>query len=48
MTDEPAHNALEEKMVPGLLFSSECAPQLSITKKNSEVAVMLRFQLSSA
>ena len=29
MTDEPVHTVLEERMVPGLLFSSD---QLSITE----------------
>ena len=30
MTGEPAHATLEERMVPGLLFSSEQTSQLSI------------------
>ena len=32
MTGEPTHTTLVERMVPGLLFSSECPPQLSITE----------------
>ena len=32
MTGEFVHAALEERMVPGLLFLSEHAPQLSITE----------------
>ena len=30
MTGEPAHPTLEERMVPDLLFSSECSSQLYI------------------
>ena len=32
MTGEPAHSTLEERMSPGLLFSSDCVSQLSITE----------------
>ena len=32
MTGEPAHSTLQEGMVPGLLFLSEYASQLSITE----------------
>ena len=32
MTGEAVHTTLEERMVPGLLFTSECVPQLSITE----------------
>ena len=39
MTDEPAHTTLKQGMVPGLLLSSDYAPQLSITK----VAIMFCF-----
>ena len=46
MTGEPTHTALKWKeMVPDLLFSSECQPQLSITEICREVDIMLHFQL---
>ena len=32
MTGEPTRNALEERMTPGLLFSSERTPQLLIAE----------------
>ena len=47
MTGEPAHTTLEERMVPDLMFLSECVPpnyQLLI----GEVAIMLCIQLYSA
>ena len=31
MTGEPTHTASKQRMVPELMFSSECAPQLSKT-----------------
>ena len=37
-TGEPTYTVLEERMVPGLLVSSECMPQLLITE-NSKVAI---------
>ena len=32
MIGESTHTTLEERMVPGLLFSSECVPQQSVTE----------------
>ena len=47
MTGEPTHTISKERMAPALMFFSERVPQLSITLE-SEVAIMLRFQLCSA
>ena len=41
MTDEPTFTISKERMAPELMFSSECAPQLTIT--DSKVKWLLRF-----
>ena len=41
MTGDPTHTASKEKMAPELMFSSECAPQLSVT--DLKVQLLLRF-----
>ena len=35
MTGKPMHTVLEGRMVPGLLFSSQCMSQLSVTENSS-------------
>ena len=47
MTGEPAHTSLEERIVPDLIFSSECVPP-NYQLLKGEVAIMLRIQLYSA
>ena len=48
MIGEPTLTTSKERMVPELIFSSECMPQLSKNCFESAVAIMLRFQLCSA
>ena len=40
MTGEPAHTTLEERIVPDLMFSSECVPP-NYQLLKGEVAIML-------
>ena len=42
MTGEPMHTASKERMAPELMFSSECASQIS----NTESAVAITFTFS--
>ena len=45
MTGEPTQTISKESMVPELMFSSECVPQVLFTDLEGEVAITLRYQL---
>ena len=47
MTDEPAHTASKESMAPESMFCLNVCPDYQLLTQ-SEVAIMLRFQLYSA